>query len=97
MCQGLIGPTGEGGRWVDEDDGAVVDVLLHVSGIELWEAVAVSENRRSVTVLPLHPPEVGGCVGLSGQGLVDEALFVVVRDVVAPPGEVPFVADRGRG
>src|SRR5699024_7081744 len=76
---------------------AVLDVLPHGRGIEFGQRIAVSEDRRPVTVLPLHPPEVGGSVGLAGKELVDEALFVVVRDVVAPPGEVPLVADRGRG
>src|SRR5699024_12060048 len=73
---------------VDEDDGAVLDVLLHGPGIELGQAVAVSEDRRSVTVLPLHPPEVGGSDGLYGQELVVGGPFVGVVAVVDRPGEV---------
>src|SRR5699024_102537 len=41
-------------------------------------------------------PEVRVGVGLAGEEVVDEALLVVVLEVLRPPGEVLLVADGRR-
>src|SRR3546814_14164544 len=55
--------------------------------------------RRSsdlLLVLTPHPAEVGVCVRLAVEHLIDEALLVVALDVPGPPSETAFVADAGR-
>ena len=67
---------------------------VELLGRDLAGRHALAEQGGALLVLALHPGEVGVGVGLAVQQLVDEALLVVVLEVLAPPGEVPLVARR---
>ncbi len=63
--------------------------------VQFLQRCAFAHDGRALTVFPLHPAEVGVRVGLAVEEFIDEALLVVGRQVRAPPGVEPLVADRG--
>ena len=65
-------------------------------GVVLVQRREWPENDRALLVLTLHPAEVGVCIRLAVEHLIDEALLVVALDIPGPPSETTFVADAGR-
>ena len=69
---------------VEEDDLVGIESACQFGGVVLVQRREWPENDRALLVLTLHPAEVGVCIRLAVEHLIDEALLVVALDIPGP-------------